>query len=87
MLAPSFSGFDSSGSVLPGVYQSYCLSCNIQHVTQLCDRIVRAAECVTSEKLASTWRETEYCLDGCRATNGAILRPAEHIRNFVRPTV
>jgi len=27
--------------------------------------------CVTSEMLASTWLETVYCLDVCRATDGA----------------
>jgi len=32
------------------------------------DRIVRAAECVTNEILAITWRETEYHLDVCHAT-------------------
>jgi len=33
--------------------------------------IVRAAECITNEMLASTCPETEYHLDVCRATNGA----------------
>jgi len=47
------------------------------------DRIVRVAEFVTNAMLASTWRETEYRLDMCRATNGAILTSTEHIRNFV----
>jgi len=35
------------------------------------DRIVRAAECVANEITASTWPETEYRLDMCRAINGA----------------
>jgi hypothetical protein len=39
-------------------------------VSELHYRIVRTAEFVTSEMLASTWRETEYRLDVCRATNG-----------------
>jgi hypothetical protein len=30
-----------------------------------------AAECVTNEILANTWRETEYHLDVCRAANSA----------------
>jgi len=42
----------------------------VQDLTELCDRIVRAAECVTIETFANTWRETEYRLDVCRATNG-----------------
>jgi len=29
-------------------------------------RIIRAAECVTSEMFISIWRETEYRLDVCR---------------------
>jgi hypothetical protein len=59
----------------------------VQNVNELRDRIVRAAECVTKEMHVSTWRETEYRLDMCRATNGAILRLSEHIRNFVRYSV
>jgi hypothetical protein len=43
----------------------------VQNVNELRDRIVRAAECVTNEVLASKWRQTEYRLDVCRATNGA----------------
>jgi hypothetical protein len=46
------------------------------------DRIVRSAACVTNETLASTWRETKYHVDVCRATNGAILRSVELIRNL-----
>jgi hypothetical protein len=35
----------------------------MQNMKDLHDRIVRAAECVTNEMLASTWRETEYRLE------------------------
>jgi hypothetical protein len=38
---------------------------------ELGDRIVRAAECITNEILASTWREAEFRLDVCGSTNGA----------------
>jgi hypothetical protein len=34
-----------------------------ENVNEMRDRIVRAAECVTNEMLASTWRETENLLD------------------------
>jgi hypothetical protein len=30
----------------------------VQNVNELCDRIVRAAQCVSNKMLASTWRET-----------------------------
>jgi len=36
-----------------------------------CMTIIGAAECVTSDMLASAWQETEYCLDVCYATHGA----------------
>jgi hypothetical protein len=48
-------------------------------VNELHDRTVRAAECVKNEILAHIWQQTAYCLDMCRATNGAILRSTEHI--------
>jgi hypothetical protein len=56
-------------------------------MNELRDRIVRAAEFVTNEMAASTCPETEYRLDVCCATNGAILRSTERIRNFVRSSV
>jgi hypothetical protein len=59
----------------------------VQNLNELPDRTVRAAECFTNEILANTCPETEYRLYVCCATNGAILRSAEHIRNFVRSTV
>jgi hypothetical protein len=40
----------------------------MQNVNELRDRIVRAAECITNEMFSSTWPETEYRLDVCRAT-------------------
>jgi len=43
----------------------------VQNVNELSDGIVRAAEYVTNETLASTWRQTEYRLDVYRANNGA----------------
>jgi hypothetical protein len=43
----------------------------LQNVIDFRDRIVTAAECVTNEMFVSTWRETEYRLDVCRATNYA----------------
>jgi len=59
----------------------------VQNVSELSDRIVRAVEGVTNEMVATIWRETEYRLDVYRATNGAILRYTEHIRNFVGSSV
>jgi hypothetical protein len=44
---------------LLGVYRE-----KVQNVNELRDRIVRAAECVTSEVLAITWREGEHHFDG-----------------------
>jgi hypothetical protein len=41
----------------------------MQNMNKLRDRIVRAAECVTSEMLGNTWRDTECRLDVRRATN------------------
>jgi hypothetical protein len=29
------------------------------------DKIIRAAECITNEMLANTWRDIEYRLDIC----------------------
>jgi hypothetical protein len=52
-----------------------------------CVAIVGASECITNEMLANTWRETEYRLDVCRATNGTILSSAEHVRSFLRSSV
>jgi len=43
----------------------------VQNMYVLLDRIVRAAVCVTNKMLSITWRETEYHLDVCCATNGA----------------
>jgi len=43
---------------------------NVQHMNELRDTILRAAESVTNEILSSTWRETECRLDVCLATNG-----------------
>jgi len=42
----------------------------VQNVNELRDRTVRTAECFTKEMFASTYLETEYCLDVRRATNG-----------------
>jgi hypothetical protein len=35
----------------------------VQNMNEVCDTIVRGAECITKEILANTWQETEYCLD------------------------
>jgi hypothetical protein len=43
----------------------------VQNVNGLRDGNVRAADSVTNEMLANTWRETEYRLDVCRDANGA----------------
>jgi hypothetical protein len=51
-------------------------------VNELRDRTVRAAECVTNEMSASTWRETEYRLDVCRVTDGAHIKIAEHTNSL-----
>jgi hypothetical protein len=50
----------------------------VQNVNEFRDRNIR--ECITNEMLANTCPETEYRLYVCCA----ILRSAEHIRNFVR---
>jgi hypothetical protein len=42
---------------------------SMQDVIELRHRIITVAECITNEMIASTWRETEYCLDVCSATN------------------
>jgi hypothetical protein len=59
----------------------------VQNVKDLHEILDGSADGVTSEILVSTWRGTEYSLDICRATNGAILRSDEHIGNFVRSSV
>jgi len=41
----------------------------VENVSELRNRIVRAAECVTNEILVHIWRETEYRLYVCRTTN------------------
>jgi len=69
-LVPSVSIFDFSGFFLLGVCKDSVHCEDVQNVNELCERIVRAAECVTSEMLVSTWRETEYRLDALCATNG-----------------
>jgi len=41
-------------------------------------------QCITNEMFVITWRDTEYHLDVCRATNGAHIEIFQRIRNFVR---
>jgi hypothetical protein len=53
-----------------GVYKTHCLLQKLQNVKEWRGRIITAEECVANEMLVSTWRETEYRLDVCRATNG-----------------
>jgi len=43
----------------------------MQNVNELHIRIVRAAECITSEMPVNTWQETIMLM--CHATNGAII--------------
>jgi hypothetical protein len=43
----------------------------VENVNELCERIIRAAMCVTVELLANIRWETECCLDVCYAVNGA----------------
>jgi hypothetical protein len=59
----------------------------VENMNKMHERIVRVAECVTNEMAASTCPETEHRLDVCRATNGAMLRSSEHIRDFVWSSV
>jgi len=40
------------------------------------DRIIRVAECFTNKMSDNTWRETEYRLYVCHATDGA------HVENY-----
>ena len=40
-------------------------------VTDLRRRILAACATVTTEMLANTWLELQYCLDICHATRGA----------------
>jgi hypothetical protein len=42
----------------------------LQNINELCGRIIRDAECVTNETLATNWQENEYSPDVCRVTNG-----------------
>jgi hypothetical protein len=42
----------------------------VKYVNKLHDRIVRAAEYITSEMFINTWQETEYCVDVYCTTNG-----------------
>jgi hypothetical protein len=42
-------------------------------MSELCDRIIRVAQCITNEILVNNWQETEYCLHMCCATNDAII--------------
>jgi hypothetical protein len=44
-----------------------------QHLKELHDRIIRAAENNSNEKLDSTWRETEYRLDVHSTINAALI--------------
>jgi len=69
-LARSFIRLCSSGFLLLAVLKDTIYREEGPNVNELRDRISRAAECVTNEMFASTWRETEYRLDVCRATNG-----------------
>jgi hypothetical protein len=69
---------------------AYCAK--VQNMNELRDRIVRAADYVTTE--SNAWRETECHHDVCRATNGAHRererergRSTEHMRNFVKSSV
>jgi len=43
----------------------------VQNINEIRDRIVRSAECITNEVLASTWQEAECCLDVCSANGVA----------------
>jgi hypothetical protein len=47
------------------------LSEKVQNVDEFRDGLFSAAERITNETLFSTWRETEYRLDVCRAAIGA----------------
>jgi hypothetical protein len=63
-LAPTFSKFDSSEYFILKVCKRRCLLWK-SAPNELRDRIVRAAECVNNEMLATTGQETEYPLDVC----------------------
>jgi len=72
----------SWGNVKDIVYRE-----KVQNVNKLCDRIVRAAECITNEMLTNTWQETEYHVDVCHVTNGVHSEICWAIRNFERSSV
>jgi len=43
----------------------------VRDVADLIQRIIEAAELITSHMLLNMWQELEYRLDICRATTGA----------------
>jgi hypothetical protein len=67
LLPPSFSRFFLLGVCKKDIVYSE----KAPNVNELRNITVIAAECLTNEMLARTWRETEYRLDVCLATSGA----------------
>jgi hypothetical protein len=53
-----------------GFYKTFYRE-KLQNVNDMRDRIFTAAECFSNKMPVSTWKETEYLLDVCCATNGA----------------
>jgi len=82
-LAPLSFRFDSSGFFLLGVCKRHCHE-KVQNVNESWDRIIIAAESITSKTYVSTWWETECHLMHFAPIMVPILRCTEHIRNFVR---
>jgi hypothetical protein len=70
-LVPSFSILNSSGFLLLGICKIHFYRWRVHNMNELRDRTVRAAERISNEMFPSTWWETEYRLDVCRASNGA----------------
>jgi len=59
----------------------------MQNVNELRDRIIRAAECVTSEMLASTGEKLNVVLMSVMPLMVPVLSSTDHIRDFVRSNV
>ncbi|GBM08565.1 hypothetical protein AVEN_69780-1 [Araneus ventricosus] len=54
-----------------GYIRNIVYSENITDISDLKSRIIAAIKTVTPQILHNTWREIDYRLDVCRATNGA----------------
>jgi hypothetical protein len=50
-----FPRLDSTGLFVLWFVKDIVYCEEVQNVNELCDKIIRAAECITNEMLASTW--------------------------------